>query len=398
MTKLALAVVVVFLALIAATVTLQHANGTLAVDADVGLMVAFAAFAGVGAIVVAKQPGNAVGWVFSAIALLVGVGAFAQEYTQYAYRAGSGVPPGRIVAAWIGEWWWYPLLGLLAVFTPLLFPTGRPPSSRWKPVMWLAGAALAAITLLAALNPKLEVHVGLGESPADVPTVPNPIGLEGVGDIEESLAGSILLAVWIGLVFAAMVSVVVRFRRSRGVERQQLKWFTFAAALLVLLPLSDLVPAGLDAVGNVAFGLVVGFIPVAAGIAIFRYRLYEIDVVINRTLVYGALTAVLGAIYLGLVLLLQLLFQPLTQGSDLAIAGSTLAVAALFRPVRQRIQDAVDRRFYRRRYDATRTLAAFSTRLREEVDLEPLAADLRAVVRETMQPAHVSLWLREARR
>jgi hypothetical protein len=396
-TRAAVAVVVVFVAFVSGMFTLQHANGTLSADADVGVVLAFAAFTGVGAVVLAKRPGNAVGWIFSTIGLLVALGAFSQEYTQYAYRTEPGGVPGGIVAAWIGEWWWYPLLGLVAAFTPLLFPTGRPPSRRWTPVMWLAGAAVAAITVLAALNPELEVHTGLGESPADVTKVPNPIGVEGVGDIDESLAGSILFAVWIGLAFAAVASVVVRFRRSRGIERQQLKWFTFAAVLLLLLPLSDLLPSDLDRVENVAFGVVVGFVPVAAGIAILRYRLYDIDVVINRTLVYGSLTALLAATYLGLVLLLQLLFQPLTQDSDLAIAGSTLAVAALFRPARRRIQEAVDRRFYRRKYDATRTLEAFSARLREEVDLEALSADVRAVVRETVQPAHVSLWLREAR-
>jgi amino acid transporter len=196
-----------------------------------------------------------------------------------------------------------------------------------------------------------------------------------------------------GSALAAIGSIVVRFRRSRGVERQQLKWVTAAAALLLLL-----LPVSGETLGFAA--LLLGFlvIAVAVAVAMLRYRLYDIDVVINRALVYGALTATLAAAYLAVVLLLQLALGPLTEDNGLAIAGSTLGVAALFRPARARIQHAVDRRFYRRKYDAAQTVERFGARLRDEVELDSLSAELRGVVAETMQPAHVSLWVREAAR
>jgi hypothetical protein len=185
---------------------------------------------------------------------------------------------------------------------------------------------------------------------------------------------------------------VVRFRRSQGVERQQMKWFVYAAALLVLLPVGYSLP---EIVGSVLFVVVLIALPTAIGIAVLRYRLYDIDVVINRALVYGPLTATLALVYVGSVVGLQAVLRVLSgQESTLAVVASTLAIAALFNPLRGRVQAFVDRRFYRRKYDAAKTLAAFNARLREETDLETLTDDLAGVVRETMQPAHVSLWLR----
>jgi hypothetical protein len=186
--------------------------------------------------------------------------------------------------------------------------------------------------------------------------------------------------------------VVVRFRRAQGIERQQMKWIVYAAVLLPLIPASDLLP---DVVDSVLLGLTLIAIPTAIGIAVMRHRLYEIDIIINRTLVYGSLTVMLIAFYFGGILLLQSAFVALTgERSTLAVVASTLLIAALFNPLRRRIQSFIDRRFYRRKYDARKTLEAFSEKLREETDLEALNAELVGVVRQTMQPAHVSLWLR----
>ena len=310
----------------------------------------------------------------------------ATEYAAYASRTRPGSPPGVVLAAWYSSWWWYPTLVLVLVFTPLVFPTGRLLSTHWRPVAVVAAVGTAVIIMLSALQPTLE-----GE---DYP-VRNPIGLAGVPDPEEGALGVILFGL-LGLCSAAAVtSVVLRFRRSRGVERQQLKWFTYAATLLIVfLLLTDylLPPSG---VVEVLYGLVVALVPVAAGIAILRYRLYDIDRLINRTLVYGALTALLGAVYAAAVLVGGQVFGGV--GGDppsWAVAGATLAVAALFRPARGRTQAVVDRRFNRRKHDAAKTIQAFSTRLRDQIDLDTLSAELLAVVDQTMEPTRVSLWLR----
>jgi len=260
----------------------------------------------------------------------------------------------------------------------LLFPDGRLPSPRWRPVAWLAAVGILGIGVGEAFAPGT-----LDNFPAE-----NPFGLGGAGGrIAEALAVCFALIAIAAL--ASVASLVVRLRRSSGDERQQLKWLASGGVVLALAgPASGAAGSALPIIiGQVA-------VAVAVGVGILKYRLYEIDVVINRTLVYGALTATLGVAYLGTVLLLQLTLNPLTDSNSLAVAASTLAVAALFRPARSRIQGAVDRRFYRRKYDAARTLEAFSARLRDEIDLDTLGAELREVVDETMQPTHVSVWLR----
>jgi hypothetical protein len=365
---------------------LAVANGTFQQDAtnQVALLLGFSAFMVVGALIVAHRPGNAIGWIFSAIALLAFTGQLASEYTAYAYVTRPGSLPGAILAAWYASWSWFVVVALALVFTPLLFPTGRPLSPRWRLVAWLAGAAAAAVTLLGALRANLDLgsdHV-----------IANPIGIAGVENPEESTVGAGLFILAVFLIAVAFVSLVLRFRRSRGEERQQLKWFTYAGTLLPLALLGDLLPAP---VGDFVFGAAIMFLPVAAGIAILRYRLYDIDRLINRTLVYGLLTALLAGVYASAVLVLGQVFGDV--GSDppsWVVAGATLAVAALFQPARRRIQAVVDRRFNRRKYNAAKTVEAFSLRLREEVDLDALSAELLAVVDQTMQPRQAWLWLR----
>jgi hypothetical protein len=386
-TWVAWALLAVWTASAVALLLLSAANGTLQRQplADtVGLLLAFAAFMVVGALIVAHRPGNAVGWVFSAIGLLAVTGALAEEYAGYGAPTRPGSLPGGVLAGWYAGWAWYPTVALVVVFTPLLFPDGRPPSPRWRLVAWLAGAGAAAFVVLAAAQATIELDDGH--------VVDNPVGVAAVGDPEQGAVGLVLTSALGLLVVAAVASLVVRFRRSRGDERLQLKWFTYAGALLPLVLLGDLLP---DAVNSVLFAVAISLLPVAAGIAILRYRLYDVDRLINRTLVYGLVTALLGGVYAGLVLLAGQLFGDLGERPpSWAVAGATLAVAALFQPARRRVQALVDRRFNRARYDAARTVEGFAARLRDQVDLDTLSAELLGVVDQTVQPASASLWLR----
>jgi hypothetical protein len=272
------------------------------------------------------------------------------------------------------------------VFTLLVFPTGRLLSARWRPIAWLTAAITATVVALGALAPTLN----LGERTK----LRNPVGLAAIPNPERGALGPVLFGVLLGCTGAAVVSLVLRFRRSQGVERQQLKWFTYAGVLgFAWLVVDPVLPD--VALFQLVSGLTTALVPVAAGIAVLRYRLYDIDRLINRTLVYGLLTALLAGVYAGAVLVLGQAFGGVGRDPpSWAVAGATLAVAALFRPARRRIQQAVDRRFNRRRYDAAKTVEAFSARLRQEIDLEALSAELLAVVNHTMQPTAVSLWLR----
>ena len=361
-------------------------------DESFGLTVAFVTvllvFGLVGAVVAARLPANPIGWLFLVLALLEGVYELAAGYARHALFVDPGSLPGPTWAAWASHWL-SPLSPLLLVAALLLFPDGRPPTPRWRWVLWACGPLLVLILLEYAVAP----------GPLDgFPTLSNPAALEGAEWLAELDSGPFVGALFL----AAAAALVVRFRRSHGVERQQVKWFAFAAGVLVAFLIvvgAALRIVGEDSgddsiVGGFVFAAVISGVPISTGIAILRHRLYDIDVVINRTLVYGSLTATLGATYLGLVLLIGLAVGE----SSFAVAVSTLAVAGLFRPARVRIQAVVDHRFYRRRYDAARTLEAFGGRLRDELDLETLGEDVRGVVRDTVQPAHVSLWLREGSR
>jgi hypothetical protein len=366
-------------------VALAVVNGSFERDPGIGaVLVAFTAFMVVGVLVMARRPANAIGWIFSAIGLLGATGLMGGEYAQYAYVIQSEPLPGAIVAAWYWEWVSYPWFGLTVLFTLLLFPTGRLLSRRWRPVAWMAGILMAVVTLLAALRPTLTL-------PDEQHAVPNPIGIAGL-DPDQGTLGALNTGLLILTTLAAFLSLILRFRRAQGEERQQLKWFVYAGGLVIIFLVIGPVLPGEGALGT---GLVIALFPVAAGIAILRYRLYEIDRLINRTLVYGAVTALLGAVYAGSVLVLGQVFGGVAGNPpSWAVAGATLAAAALFQPARRRIQELVDRRFNRRRYDAARTVEAFSVRLRDQVDLDTLSAELLAVVHQTVQPAKASLWLR----
>ena len=349
-------------------------------------VVSLLAFPVVGALVVSRQPRNTIGWLFCAIGLPFGVSGVAYGWGTYGLFAEPGSIPGADWGAWLGSWLFAPSLFAIPPLLFLLFPDGRPPTRRWRAVTWLVVVGVVAMTLGSALTPGR-----LTEPPFR--GIENPAGIETAGAVMEGVSFFGFIVLFFAILLGA-AALIVRFRRSSGDERQQLKWFATAGALFalaVIAAITPFMPGDSDTYGQLLILLGFAGIPVAAGVAILKHRLYDIDVVINRALVYGALTATLAGAYVGSVLLLQLVLSP---GSDLAIAASTLAVAALVRPARARIQETVDRRFYRRRYDAARTLESFGGRLRDEVDLDALASDLRGVVAETVQPTHVSLWLR----
>jgi hypothetical protein len=368
-----------------AGVTLAALRGGPA-SAVAGLVTA-AGMAAIGALVASNRPRNPIGWIFCASGLTLVLTSFGEEYATRALSDPGSLPAAEWLA-WVEDWMWVPAVGALLVFVFLLFPDGRLHSPRWRPVALFGGATTVVFLLERALRPGALYNV---------PAYDNPLGVDALGDAIRFAEYPTLAACGVA-VAVSIASLPVRLRHATGEERQQLKWFAYGAAVAgvgvaIGGPLWTSVPALRLLVYAALMTLVLTVV-----IGILKHRLYDIDVVINRTLVYGAVTATLAAAYLGSVLLLQLALSPLTEDSGLAIAGSTLAVAGLFRPVRARIQHAVDRRFYRRRYDARRTLESFGIRLRDEVELDAISADLRGVVAETVQPAHVSLWLREASR
>ena len=347
-----------------------------------------------GALIASRQGRNVIGWIFCFVAVSLGIISFTSGYADYALYARDEPLPGAVLAAWVTNWLFIPAVFVSVCYLFFLFPDGRPASPRWRPVIWAATIVAAAATLATALEPGRLFSF---------PTVENPFGLgEPFGrlaivtsDITDLAAMPVFLA--------SLASIVARLRRAQDRERQQLKWITYAAALtassFTISFLAGSLAEDWRAVSDGFFLIgVVGFagVPAAAGIAILRHSLYDIDLIINRTLVYGALTFALAGVYVGAVVMLQWVLRSLTGGeSQIAVVASTLAVAALFNPLRWRIQYFIDRRFYRKKYDAAKTLAAFGARLREQTDLESLNAELLAVVRETMQPARVSLWLRK---
>jgi hypothetical protein len=324
-----------------------------------------------GGIVASRRPENPYGWLWLGFGLSLALVQLSETYTAYSLIVEPGSLPAPRAASGLLEGLGFVVAITLLPFLLLLFPTGRLPSQRWRPVAWIV---LAAGATGVTLGPFLS---------------------------EDSV---LIIAVVMTLIIASglsALSLVVRYRGASGVERQQLKWFAFAAVLLVAVPISDLLGLhrllGNGLLWTLLDNVTLTGLYVAVGIAILRYRLYEIDLIINRTLVYGSLTAMLVAVYVGGVATTQAVFRALTgqeQQPQLAVVISTLVIAALFNPLRRRIQAFIDSRFYRRKYDAAKTLESYSAKLRDETDLDALNAELVRVVRETMQPAHVSLWLR----
>jgi hypothetical protein len=361
------------------------------------LSVGFGAFAAVGALLVLRRPTNAIGWIMTAIGLMVSVFGAGSGYATYVMVTRGQPDALAVFGAWAANCYWFLMLALALIYLPMLFPDGRLLSRRWLPVAVLAGIAALGFALPRALTDTLPVN-GVPDQ-----NIVNPIGIEGLSGPQDLPIFGAIEGLFLVAAVGAVASVVVRFRRSRGVERQQMKWFAYVIAVLIGGSVltggaSDITGAGW--LSNVSFVLsMIGLVclPIAVGIAILKYRLYEIDIIINRTLVYGSLTLMLVLVYFGGVTTTQALFRTLTgeqQQPQLAVVVSTLAIAALFNPLRRRIQSFIDRRFFRSKYDARKTLEEFSVKLRDETDLEALDAELVSVVRETMQPEHVSLWLR----
>src|SRR5215207_3088279 len=355
-------------------------------DSSVGAnLVTLLTFSVVGAIIASRHPRNTIGWLFCSVGVTIGLNSFAGDYAEFWLASGFGTSSLGETAAWFSSWLWILLVYVPTSFLLLLFPDGRLPSPRWRPVAWgvALGTAGGVVGNALAAGPLV-----------DFPQIANPYSVDGsvVGMV--GVAGSIVAA---GSMVASAVSLIVRLRRVGSVERQQIKWLAYGGAVVVgTIGVGGLITLWSVPVSIMIMSVSLLGLPVFTGIAIVRYRLYEIDLLINRTLVYGVLTGTLALVYFGGVATAQAIVRTFTgqqEQSQLAIVVSTLIIAALFNPLRRRIQSFIDRRFYRRKYDARKTLEAFSAKLRDETDLETLSGNLTSVVRETMQPAHVSLWL-----
>jgi hypothetical protein len=360
---------------------------------ELGAPLGLLSYVATGAVIAARYPRHALAWFF----LLIGLGAelwlVLVAYGIYGTLTAPGTLPASGLALWIATWSLripqYSLpLGLLWT------PDGRLPSPRWRIVVWLTVGAMVVAATAEAFRSHPDLPI---ERPIGIAVSPEVVG--GVAQLGMLMS--------LAAMSAAGAALIQRFRGAQGVERQQLKWFAYATTILMLTNVPVAIVAAqtdpsaiidLDPVVTTISVSAVFLYPLSAAVAILRYRLYDIDLLIKRTLVYGSLTMALGVVYVASVLLSQQMLRGFTGGSDIAVAGSTLLVVALFQPIRTRVQEVVDRRFYRARYDATRTIDAFAGRLRGDVDLDSVRADLIGVVHDTIHPAHASVWLRSARR
>lgn len=380
----------IFLA--SASLILVRLNGEALVQATTtGSAILALSFTVVGALIVARRPEKMLGWLMLLGGFAGSLNAFSWEYARTALITAPAPWPAAALSAWLSAWVFAPGFATIPLIL-LLFPTGGLPSRRWRwlPALVALGLLLAAVPVAVATWPLRGAALVAARSPA---------GLVSPAVLAAQNAGIFLLLLALAL---AAVAALLRLRGATGEVRQQLKWLAYAGVLTALVMVSVSPAAPFPLPGRVAALLMplallaLASIPAAIGVAILRYRLYQIDFLINRTLVYGSLTALLALVYFGSVILLEALLRGLTnEGSPVAIALSTLAIAALFQPLRRRIQAFIDRRFFRSKYDAARVLAAFSQRARDEVELERLVAALLAVVEETLQPGHAWLWLKE---
>lgn len=341
-----------------------------------------------GWLIVRREPSHRIGWLLLWIGVAAGFHLSATYYGAFALAA-PDPSPGGVVAAWVGNWGWITWIGAIGVFLPSLFPDGRLPSPRWRPLLAVAGAAVVCGIVGEALDATLEVD----------PRFANPFAVD--SPVTAALSAGVS-AVPFGVLLGA-IALTVRYRRAGSATRAQLRWFLFAVVVVTAsFPLVFLVPGGGTSapLGSRIVQDGVNLLWCAAGagigVAVLRYRLYAIDAVINRTLVYGTLTGLLLAAYGGTVFVLQFVLSPLTRGRDIAVAASTLVVFGLFGPLRRRVQTLIDRRFYRSRYDAARLLEGFTARLRRDINLESIVDELRGTAGAAVQPASVSVWLRGA--
>ena len=398
-TWLALSLLGIAVALLVGGVALDLVTGTTVPDLPSGGetddssvvsdLILLLTFSVVGAIIASRHPRNAIGWLFCGLGVTIGLNSFVGDYAEFWLASGFGTSGPGETAAWLSSWLWILLFYLPTSFLLLLFPDGRLPSPRWRPVAWCAAFGIIGFVAGVALEPG-----PLG----DFPQIENPYGVDSPVVWVLGVAGSIVAGC---CMVASAVSLIVRLRHAGSEQRQQIKWLAYGGVVVVgtifvgalVIPWS--VPVSILIMSIASLGL-----PIFTGIGILRYRLYDIDIIVNRTLVYGSLTLMLLVVYFGGVTATQTLFGTLAGQQRLpqfAVVVSTLAIAALFDPLRRRIQSFIDRRFYRRKYDAAKTLEEFSAKLRNETDLGTLSADLVGVAKETMQPEHTSLWLRPDR-